>query len=263
MARFRSGATRHNLLVIACVVAISGMLVISPMTDAASQTPEASPVAITPDLVLIDSAVTHHADLGILVFEQSVEGTAGATVPEAAGQLDGAPVLAYVFPTTLPPSAVGFQDVEGILALAVTSHPDFDDSPLWDENLDGDYDNDGAVYHTHWVVLGTDDRVPGGLAVIEIESNGAAELLPPTGSGMPMYMDSPGYAVRLNGSTLQAIVPVDRVNNMIEFNFDAVTSYLEVNTSDMNRPMLGVYAVYSVLSGDLSLPYSVTDDPAA
>jgi len=36
-----------------------------------------------------------------------------------------------------------------------------------------------------------------------------------------------------------------------------VTAYMEVNTSDDARPMLGVYEVYDVLSGDLSLPYGV------
>ena len=72
-----------------------------------------------------------------------------------------------------------------------------------------------------------------------------------------MYLDSPGFAVQLVGDTLRAIVPVDRVGNQSDFNYDAVTAYLEVNTSDPDRPMLGVYAVYSVLSGDLSLPYVV------
>jgi len=41
------------------------------------------------------------------------------------------------------------------------------------------------------------------------------------------------------------------------FKFDAVTAYMQVNQSDENRPMLGVYKVYDVLSDDLSLPYSV------
>ncbi|MEZ4504443.1 MAG: hypothetical protein R2848_00985 [Thermomicrobiales bacterium] len=193
----------------------------------------------------------------MLIFEQQVEGTAGAIIPVPAGQLDGALVLAYVFPTTLAPTAVGFSAVDGILALAVTVHPDFDDTPLWDENVDGVYDNDGVVYHTHWVVLGPDERVPGGLAVLEFATNGPAVTLPPTAPGMPMYLDSPGFAVQLVGDTLRAIVPVDRVGNQTEFNYDAVTAYLEVNTSDPDRPMLGVYAVYSVLSGDLSLPYVV------
>jgi hypothetical protein len=32
---------------------------------------------------------------------------------------------------------------------------------------------------------------------------------------------------------------------------------MKVNTSDDNLPMLGVYDVFSVASGDLSLPYKV------
>jgi len=224
---------------------------------AAAQTPTGSPIAATPDLVLTGASVTFRSDLNMVVFAQTVEGVAGGTIPEAAGQLDGAPVLAHVFPTNLPPTAAGFMEAEGILALVVTSHPDFDDTPLWDENGNGDYADDGVVYHTHWVVLGTDERVPGGLSVIEIASNGAAELLPPTAPGMPMYMDSPGFAVRLDGNAMQVFVPADRIGNQTTFNYDAVTCFLEVNTSDSNRPMLGVYAVYSVLSGDLSLPYDV------
>jgi hypothetical protein len=57
-------------------------------------------------------------------------------------------------------------------------------------------------------------------------------------------------------------VPFDRVGNQTDFTYDAVTSYLQVSTSDPDRPMLGVYAVYSVRSGDLSLPYDVVDAPA-
>lgn len=53
-------------------------------------------------------------------------------------------------------------------------------------------------------------------------------------------------------------VPLDRVKCHTDFKFDAVTAYMEVNTSDDSRPLLGVYEVYDVLSGDLSLPYAVT-----
>jgi hypothetical protein len=243
-----------SALLVAAMVALGGAAV------AQAQSPEALPAgtpAATPDLLLTGASVTEQTDLGILVFEQTVEGVAGATTPAPAGQLDGAPVLAYVFPTSLPPTAAGFGEIDGILALAVTAHPDFDDTPLWDENLDGVYDNDGLTWHTHWVVLGPDERVPGGLAVLEIESNGPAAVLPPTAPGMPMYMDSPGFAVQLTGNALRVIVPVDRVGKQTDFNYDAVTCSLQVNGSDPDRPMLGVYAVYSVLSGDLSLPYAV------
>lgn len=217
----------------------------------------------TADLELRSSRVTHLANLDLLVFEQKVAGRAGATVPVPRGQLDGAPILGHVFPTTLAPTDVGFGDVEGIVALAVTSHPDFDDTPLWDEDGDRDYTNDGVVFHTHWVVLVPDGRVPGGLAARSFELESGA-VLPPTNPGMPIYLDSPGFSVVLRGDTLKVLVPADRVGGRTDFRFDAVTAYMEVSTGDDpvagDRPMLGVYEVYGVLSGDLSLPYSVTKE---
>jgi hypothetical protein len=230
----------------------------------AAQTPVATPVVTPPegtsDLDVTDARVRHIADLGLLVFEIDVAGQAGATVPEARGQMDGAPVLAYVFPTSLTPDAVGFAATDGVLALVVTVHPDFDDTPLWDENRDGAYDNDGVVYHTHWVVLVPDDRVPGGLAVKEIVDADPVAVLPPTGPGMPLYLDSPGFDVRLDQQTLRVLVPAARINADPDFTYDAATAYLEVNMSDPSRPTLGVYQVYSLLSGDLSLPYEIIEE---
>lgn len=217
------------------------------------------PTAAGPSLNLQDARVQHRKALDLLVFEQTLAGTAGATKPEAAGQLDGAPVLSYVFPTTLPPTAVGFGDVDGTLALVATSHPDFDDTPLWDENGDANPDNDGRVYHSHWIVLQPDDRVAGGLAVREIEE-GSSPTMPATHPDMPLYLDSPGHSIVLEGNTIKVLVPASRVAGTTEFTYDAVTAYLEVNTSDESRPMLGVYEVYDVLSGDLSLPYSVAEE---
>jgi hypothetical protein len=72
-----------------------------------------------------------------------------------------------------------------------------------------------------------------------------------------MYLDSPGFSVVRDGQTLKVPVPADRVSGHTDFNVDAVTAYMEVNTSDKSRPMLGVYEVYDVLSGDLSLPVAV------
>jgi len=220
--------------------------------------PAVRPVAMTPDLDLTAARVRHVDEFNLLVFEQDVAGTAGATVPEAAGSMDGAPVLGYVFPTSLAPEDVGFAPGEGVVALAATSHPDFDDTPLWDENGNGDEADDGIVFHTHWVVLVPDERVAGGLAVKETQR--IDQDLPATAPGMPMYLDSPGFSVVLKGSTLRLIVPLDRVAGRTDFNFDAVTAYMEVNQSDPARPLLGVYEVYEVLSGDLSLPYTVTTE---
>ena len=199
--------------------------------------------------------------LDSLLFEVQVQGDAGSVAPIPAGQVDGAPVLGYVFPTTLDPTNVGFPSVDGIVALAVTSHPDFDDTPLWDEDANEQYDDDGKVYHTHWVVLQQDARAPAGLAVIQATTQEEQDKLPPT-SPMAMYLDSPGFAVMETGNTLRVIVPLDRVQRNIDFSYDAVTAYMEVDASG-DTPLLAVHKVYSVLSGDLSLPFTVENRDAA
>ncbi|GAB5535993.1 MAG: hypothetical protein Rubg2KO_22420 [Rubricoccaceae bacterium] len=248
-----------RLLIATCFfVLLTGATSLSGCDPAHAQPRPVTPTAATADLDLTAARVRHLDDLGLLVFEQDVAGTAGATRPEAAGRVDGAPVLGYVFPTTLSPSDVGFRADDGIVALAATSHPDFDDTPLWDEDNSGDYADDGIVFHSHWVLLGPDDRVAGGLAAIETQR--IDEDLPPTAPGMPMYLDSPGFSVVLRGSTLRLLVPLDRVGGRTDFQFDAVAAYMEVNQSDDTRPLLGVYEVYDVLSGDLSLPYTVVSE---
>jgi hypothetical protein len=220
----------------------------------------------TADFDLTAASVTHVADLDLLVFEQQVAGTAGGTTPKPHGALDGAPVLGYVFPTSLPSTAVGFGATEGIVALAVTSHPDFDDTPLWDENGDGNFGNDGVRWHTHWVLLGKDARVPAGLSVKEF-TKADALVLPPTNPGMPMYMDAPGFAVSTRGRSLKVLVPVSRLRlaGAPAFSFDAVPCYMQVfapkdghaHGGAAPKPMLGVYDVFEVLSGNLRLPYTV------
>ncbi|MCB0801814.1 MAG: hypothetical protein KDB74_01845, partial [Flavobacteriales bacterium] len=207
--------------------------------------------------------VKHEAAIEATIWEITVKGNAGKTTPSPAGQLNGAPVLAYVFPTSLKPTDVGFNETEGIVALALTSHPDFDDTPLWDENADRNYANDGIVWHPHWVVLTEDKRVEGGLAVKQFKPEDKSVILPPTNPGMPMYMDSPGFQVITSGNSIKVVVPNYRMNNQIDFSYDGVTAFLQVNTGGEGghgggeKPMLGVYKVYSIASGDLSLPYQV------
>jgi len=209
------------------------------------------------DFKIDEVSVTHEANLGVTIWEISVNGTAGKTTPTKAGQLDGAPVLGYVFPTSLKPTDVGFNQTDGIVALALTSHPDFDDTPLWDENSDQIYDNDGIVWHPHWVILHEDKRVAGGLSVKQFKKADETVVLPPTNPGMPMYMDSPGYPVTTKKNTIKVLVPDYRMNNKTDFKYDGVTAFMKVNTTNDNLPMLGVYEVFSIASGDLSLPYKV------
>ncbi|MEL6989473.1 MAG: hypothetical protein AAGK97_16800 [Bacteroidota bacterium] len=247
----------NRTLKLICVLCLGLMLTLVTNKVRAQPEYEVLPIAASSALELDATNVKYLEDLDLVVFEQKLQDRVGGSMPSPKGELDGAPVLGYVFPTTLKPEDVGFNSTEGIVALAATSHPDFDDTPLWDENEDGVYDNDGLVFHSHWVILDNDDRVAGGLAVKEFEASDSSVVMPPTHPDMQMYIDSPGYSVLIEQNSLKILVPGSRINHKTNFNFDAVTAYMEVNTSDNNRPMLGVYEVYSVSSGDLSLPYVV------
>lgn len=216
------------------------------------------------DFQIKSASVTSNKDLGVTIWEIKVKGEAGATTPKAVGKLNGAPVLGYVFPTTLKPADVGFSNTDGIVALALTSHPDFDDTPMWDEDADKNFGNDGVIWHPHWVILNQDKRVEGGLSVKQFKKGDPTVTLPANNPGMEMYMDSPGFNVVTKGNSIKVIVPSYRISNRTDFKFDAVACYMMVNTGDGDdkmgsgdKPMLGVYKVYSVASGNLSLPYTV------
>ena len=200
------------------------------------------------DFQLKKAEVIYDYALDQYVFSMEVNGQAGKSKVEAVGSMEGAPVLGYVFPTTLKAEAVGFSPTEGIVALVAAEHPDFDDSPYFDEDGDGNPNNDGATWHTHWVVLTKDARIKGGLSVKEFKDADAV-VLPPTAPKMPMYMDSPGHPVVLRGSKLRIIVPGYRLKGGADFHFDAVSCYMEV-THAKDMPMLGVYEVFNVLSKD-------------
>ena len=75
-----------------------------------------------------------HRDGRTVTFHMTTNGIAGEKRPDPVGSLGGAQVLSYVWPTSLDPSTVGFERGTGILALAATSHPDFDDTPLFSLN---------------------------------------------------------------------------------------------------------------------------------
>jgi len=72
-----------------------------------------------------------------------------------SGCVPNSSVLSSVRPMTLDPIAVDFVRGAGILAFAVTAHPDFDDTPWYAENGDGNPDDDGAVRHAHGSYRGT------------------------------------------------------------------------------------------------------------
>lgn len=184
----------------------------------------------------------------LTTFAMELVGTAGSKKPKPIGQLAGAKVESYVWPTSLDPSVVGFDKASGILALAITAHPDFDDTPLYDENRDGDPANDGADWHSHWVVLVEETACGAGLKVRDVSPG--VDLLPATAPYLPIALDSPGMSPILDGRTARITVPVSDTENA---SFDAVTAELMVN-ENAEVPLLCVTGVHDVASGDLSLP---------
>lgn len=187
-----------------------------------------------------------------LVFQMVVTGEAGATILETTGEVAEAAVLSYVWPTSLDTVVVGFEPEQGILALAVTSHPDFDDTPLWDEDADGDATNDGSRWHSHWVVLVTDEACgEGGLKVRDIPA-GETPTVPETWPQLPILIDSPNYALELFQDEIVVTVPHADLDYVEAFNFDGVTAGLQVN-ANLHDPFLCVTGVDDIASGDLSL----------
>lgn len=225
----------------------------SVMATPSSEIVSAKQADVIPAFDLVHAKVTTSGDL--LVFQLAVTDKIGTEKPTSIGKLGGAQVYSYVWPTTLNSADIGFDKDKGIVALAITSHPDFDDTPKEDENKDGNFKNDGGVWHSHWVVLVKDKQCSGGLKVRDI-SKGATPKVPITWPNLPIYIDSPGYPLTFSKSALRVEVPKGTVSNKANFKFDAVTAVLQVNAS-IHNPLLCVTDVKDIASGDLSLPGKV------
>ncbi|KXF80246.1 hypothetical protein [Enterovibrio coralii] len=205
---------------------------------------------VTPTFDIVHAKVVKNGSK--LTFQTEVVDEIGEIKPAVVGELAGSSVYSYVWPTALNSADIGFGKDKGIVALAVTAHPDFDDTPRYDENQDGDYANDGNEWHSHWVVLVEDKQCPAGLKVRDIPE-GTAPIVPVTWPDLPIYIDSPGYEPRFTKTELTVDVPTKDIAFKDDFNFDAVTAVLKVNAS-VHNPLLCVTGVDDIASGDLSLP---------
>lgn len=223
------------------------LLALAPLASAAEIASPADP-ARRASFDILSAEVTRSGDT--VTFRMAMAAEAGADRPAPVGGLAGAPVHAYVWPTSLDPSAVGFDGGTGILALAATSHPDFDDTPLYDENGDGDRANDGLDWHSHWVVLTPSEACgPGALSVRDIPE-GETPALPPTWPGLPLFIDSPEARPAFDGPVISVSLPLAGAEGA---SYDGVTSALRVD-ANLHAPLLCVTDVFDVASGDLSLP---------
>lgn len=204
-----------------------------------------------PTFDIVGAKVTR--DKEALLFRMTTAGNVGTAKPTKTGALAGSSVFSYVWPTSLDSAVVGFESNQGILALAVTAHPDFDDTPNKDENGDGKKDNDGDVWHSHWVVLVKDDSCGAGALKVKDIPEGTKPKLPATWPGLPILIDSPGYVPSLKGKHISVRVPFPQGTSLDGIKFDGVTAGLRVHAS-VHAPLLCVKDVFDMASVDLSLP---------
>ncbi|MBB4063624.1 hypothetical protein [Gellertiella hungarica] len=193
---------------------------------------------------IIETRVTIRGDEA--VFSSRLRGEAGSRKPDATGKFEDSSVYAYVWPTSLNSADVGFEADKGIVALAVTFHPDFDDGAGGAANR--------TVWHPHWVVLAKDGACGGGLKVVDIPE-GTTPKVPPTWPKVPLLIDSPSYPTTLAGDSVDVTVPLAAIGGkgLEGASFDGVTAGLRID-ANLHQPLLCVADVFKVASGDLSLP---------
>lgn len=243
----------RSLFPSACVLLLAGTA-LADETHAIHQHDATVSEAGDVTVAAFDILAAHaHREGRLVTFHMTTNGLAGADRPDPSGALGGAPVFSYVWPTSLDPATVGFEAGTGILALAATSHPDFDDTPLFDENNDGDLANDGLTWHSHWVVLTPTEACGDGALGVRDIPEGTTPAMPATWPGLPIFIDSPGYSPVFDGPEIAVKVPFDDPGALVEMRYDGVTSALRVN-ANIHAPLLCVTDIFDIASGDLSLP---------
>lgn len=224
----------------------AGVASLCLIAGAAAHGIEAEPSdAVQAAFDIVETTIVTQGDNAI--FTTRVRGEAGKDKPDATGRFEGSEVYAYVWPTSLDSSEVGFDEGKGIVALAVTFHPDFDDAANGGKNR--------HVWHPHWVVLGKDAACGAGLKVIDIPE-GEKPKVPPTWPGVPLLIDSPDYATAFTGDTVEVSIPTQLISGIAAASFDGVTAGLKVD-GNLHAPLLCVADVFKIASGDLSLPGKV------
>lgn len=244
-----------KLIAFTALVLIAGTAVVhADASHAVHQEAAVHSKADTTTTAAFDILAAHvHRKGRTVTFHMTTNGRAGSVKPKPAGQLAGAPVLSYVWPTSLDPATVGFEGNTGILALAATSHPDFDDTPLYDEDGDGDPANDGGKWHSHWVVLTPTEQCGKGALGVRDIPDGETPVMPATWPGLPIFIDSPAFTPLFDGPEVKINVSFVDADAVAGASYDGVTSALKVN-ANVHAPLLCVADVFDIASGDLSLP---------
>ncbi len=228
-----------NWLAAALIAGGTGLL--APIAAAHPVTAEPSATVIA-SFDIVETRIVTRGDKAI--FATRVRGQAGQDKPAATGRFAGSDVYAYVWPTSLDSAEIGFDKAQGIVALAVTFHPDFDDAAYGKKNRDR--------WHPHWVVLAENKACGAGLKVVDIPK-GASPKLPATWPNVPLLIDSPEYPTTLSGNTVEVEIPLNLIGGIAGAAYDGVTSGLKVD-GNLHAPLLCVANVFKIASGKLTLP---------
>ena len=103
------------------------------LATASAHSIKAAPAdAVQASFDIVETTIVTKGDKA--VFTTRVRGEAGKDKPDATGKFEGSSVYAYVWPTSLDSGEIGFDEGQGIVALAVTFHPDFDDAAKGGKN---------------------------------------------------------------------------------------------------------------------------------
>lgn len=231
--KYLTGAAAAGTALLCLTLAHAGPITAKPKDD------------VTASFDIVETTITTKGENAI--FSTRVRGEAGKDKPDATGKFEGSQVYAYVWPTSLDSGEIGFDKKQGIVALAVTFHPDFDDAAKGAKNR--------HIWHPHWVVLTKDQACGAGLKVVDIPK-GTTPKVPETWPGVPLLIDSPEYPTTFTGDKVDVQIPLKLINGIKGASFDGVTAGLKVN-GNLHAPLLCVANVFKVASGDLSLPGKV------
>lgn len=200
-----------------------------------------SPMNATIDPAFDITSAEVRTDGDFLRFRMTLRGNAGSSLPPRTGNFEGSQMFAYIWPTTADSSAAGFPRGQGVLALALLSHPDLV------EDMGGT--RFSADWHPHWMVLVPAMGCgPYGLRVMDGMAAAPGRL--------PLMMTPTSLPSAMTGNLVDVRVPAAMLGDKDVLRFDGLTATLVVSSSGPS-PLVCVRP-FDVASGRLILQGTVT-----
>lgn len=221
-----------------------------------------SPVseAVDPTFDILNTEVLKDGDF--LRFRMTMRGNAGTSLPARTGNFEGSQMYAYIWPTSADSAAAGFPRGQGLLALALVSHPDAV------EDVGGT--RFSADWHPHWMVLVPAMACgPYGLRVVDGGARPAPNAPPNVNApavagaiagavpgGAPLLSTVARLPSAMTGPTVEVRVPAAMMGDPQALRFDGMTATLLV--AGVGQSPVMCVRPFDVASGRLVLQGTVT-----